>query len=139
MDADATVAERYADLTHAEAEFAQGRADAYQALYAHSDEVSIFGGLGGYEQGWEHVGPRLAWAAAQFQPQHSAWTPTPVAGAFGLDFGYLVWHQTGTALTKTGSTAMQRLRVTHVYRRTDDGWKIVHRHADPLLDTTVPR
>ena len=27
------------------------------------------------------------------------------------------------------------LRVTHVYRRTGDDWHLVHRHADPLVDT----
>lgn len=27
------------------------------------------------------------------------------------------------------------LRVTHVYRREGDDWRLVHRHADPLVDT----
>jgi ketosteroid isomerase-like protein len=26
------------------------------------------------------------------------------------------------------------LRVTHVYRRDGDAWRLVHRHADPLVD-----
>ena len=26
------------------------------------------------------------------------------------------------------------LRTTQVYRRTNDGWRVVHRHAEPLLD-----
>jgi ketosteroid isomerase-like protein len=30
------------------------------------------------------------------------------------------------------------LRVTHVYRRTDTGWHLVHRHADPLVTPLTP-
>ena len=26
------------------------------------------------------------------------------------------------------------LRVTHIYRRVDDDWHLVHRHADPFVD-----
>ena len=33
---------------------------------------------------------------------------------------------------------MSRLRVTHVYRLEGDRWKIVHRHADPLIDKAPP-
>jgi ketosteroid isomerase-like protein len=30
------------------------------------------------------------------------------------------------------------LRVTHVYRRVDGDWLLVHRHADPLVSTIAP-
>jgi ketosteroid isomerase-like protein len=29
------------------------------------------------------------------------------------------------------------LRVTHVYRRIDGAWRVVHRHADPLAAKTA--
>jgi len=30
------------------------------------------------------------------------------------------------------------LRVTHVYRKEDGAWKLVHRHADPLINKMAP-
>jgi len=30
------------------------------------------------------------------------------------------------------------LRVTHVFRRDAGAWRLVHRHADPLVNTTAP-
>jgi ketosteroid isomerase-like protein len=33
----------------------------------------------------------------------------------------------------TGETAAIDLRVTHVYRRKEDGWKVIHRHGEHLV------
>ena len=111
MDSDADIAERYAELAAATSEFQRGDASGFQALYAHTDDVSIFGGLGGHEIGWDEVGPRMQWAASQFQPHQEEWKPTPIAGGFGSDFGYLVWiEHTEAAVLQTGSTALQRER-----------------------------
>jgi hypothetical protein len=30
------------------------------------------------------------------------------------------------------------LRVTHVFGKENGDWKLVHRHADPLMDKTTP-
>ena len=39
-------------------------------------------------------------------------------------------------VTSRGEQRAYTLRVTHVYRREDGEWKIVHRHADAPPDTT---
>ena len=39
-----------------------------------------------------------------------------------------------------GGFAFRRVRVTHIYRREDGAWKIVHRHADnPGSDIRMER
>jgi ketosteroid isomerase-like protein len=56
------------------------------------------------------------------------------AGASG-DLAYTVVFE-HTSCAVEGVPKQYRLRVTHVYRREDDAWRIVHRHADePPGDT----
>jgi ketosteroid isomerase-like protein len=123
-----------AALEHATVEFTAGRVAAFQSLYSHSDEVTIFGAFGGHEHGWEVVGPRLAWAAAQFKPNDAATDRTVLNAYFGGDVGYVVTLESIPGSTLVDGAGQGTLRVTHVFRREGDEWRIVHRHADPLID-----
>jgi hypothetical protein len=49
---------------HALGDMVEGRPEPFKALWSHADDVVIMGAFGGYERGWEHVSPRLDWAAA---------------------------------------------------------------------------
>jgi ketosteroid isomerase-like protein len=51
--------------------------------------------------------------------------------AYGVsgDMAYTVGHERA-AMRVDGHPRVHQLRVTQVYRREDDGWKVVHRHAD---------
>jgi hypothetical protein len=46
--------------------FVNGDAEPYKSCWSRASTVSIFGGWGAYERGWDQVGPRLEWAAARF-------------------------------------------------------------------------
>jgi ketosteroid isomerase-like protein len=53
-----------------------------------------------------------------------------VAAGVSGDLAYTVGFERTTAVVK-GEQRSYVLRATHVYRREDGDWKIVHRHADP--------
>ena len=128
------------ELAFADTEFAAGRAGGDQDLYSHRDDVTIFGAFGGHEQGWDRVGPRLAWAAAQFTPSsaEAEGERTLLTATFGTELGYTVSLEGSPGTTTIAGSEMSWLRVTHVYRLEDDRWKIVHRHADPLVEKVPP-
>ena len=93
------------ELAFADAEFVAGRAGGYQDLYSHHDDVTIFGAFGGHEQGWDMVGPRLAWAAAQFTPGYRRRERTLLTATFGTELGYTVSLEgTPDVTTLAGST-----------------------------------
>ena len=115
--------------------FVRGDANAAASLWLSAEDVTIFGAFGGYERGWAAVRPRLAWAASQFQD--GTWACEHLAAHFGADVGYTVGIEHARA-SIGGSPGRQDLRVTHLYRRVDGRWQMVHRHADPLTGKAAP-
>jgi len=56
----------------------------------------------------------------------------------GADMAYIVGFERGEVVVDGGAPQSMALRVTHIYRRFGDGWKLVHRHADfPPADQRV--
>jgi ketosteroid isomerase-like protein len=53
------------------------------------------------------------------------------------DLGYTA-HREHTSTTVNGEPRDYVLRVTQVYRREDDAWKVVHRHADNEASVAAP-
>ena len=117
--------------------FATGDAEPYKACWSQADDVTICGGWGAYERGWEQVGPRMDWAAARWHGGHTDFVPLTM-GASG-ELAYSVWIEQGDALME-GMDEFRpiALRVTHIYRYEDNSWKIIHRHADALISKTAP-
>jgi ketosteroid isomerase-like protein len=103
------------------------------------DDVTLFGGWGAYEQGWRQVGPRYDWAAARFgesgaevQVEYLAW-----GASGGLAYTVAIERSEALIVGQDGPAPLV-LRVTHIFREEDGAWKLVHRHADPLMDKTAP-
>ena len=115
--------------------FMAGDSAPVKALWSHADDVTICGGWGAYEKGWEQVGPRLDWAAARFREGQT--TSEMLAMGIGVDLAYTVWIDRGQVrLAGRDEFNPMALRVTYIFRREEETWKIIHRHADPIMDKT---
>ena len=61
------------ELETAEEEFVRGRAGAFQSLWSHADDVTLCGGFGGVEQGWQNVTSRLGWVSLKYADGTRTW------------------------------------------------------------------
>ena len=115
-------------------DFARGDATSWKALASHADDVSLFGGGGGQAKGWSVVGDRYTWAASAFSG--GSVTASPVTRFVDRNLAVSVSvEQWDVKFTKTDQPAILKLRVTHVFRREGNVWRLAHRHADPLTTT----
>jgi hypothetical protein len=125
--------ERAADqFAKAQGDLIRGEAAAIKRLWATTDDVTIFGGFGGCERGWSEVGPRLDWIASQFADGKLV-NREYLASQTHAHLGYTV--HIDRFLTKVGQDRREclvELRVTQVWRREGDEWRIIHRHGDSL-------
>lgn len=137
--ADAGFAAFLAAIDAAQDAFAHGRPAAFKALWSHGATVSLAGGHGGeFETGWDKVAARLDWASATYQEGERS--NRLIGGHVGDDVAYLMRIEIIEArIGGAAARSRQELRVTMVFRREPEGWRIVHRHADSQTRPALPR
>jgi hypothetical protein len=105
-------------------DFVQGQPEPFQNLWSHADDVTILGAFGGHEVGWPIVGPRLAWAASQFQ-DGTFLGYTPLSFASSADMADMVAIERAQAVIGgNGPPVIQELRITQIFRIEDGTWKM---------------
>jgi len=103
------------------------------------DDVTIMGAWGGCEKGWSEVGPRYDWAATRFRESGARVKVEYISSEVSGDLAYTVAiERSEVRLSDQDTPATMALRVTHVMRRENGVWKLVHRHADPITAKTAP-
>jgi|SRR5579884_2898237 len=124
------------ELEAASSAFASGDPAPFSALWSHTEDITIMGAWGAYEKGWEQVGPRMDWAAGRFREGRVSYEP--LAMGMSGDLAYAVGIERGEARVIGSDVASPiALRVTHIFRREQGAWKLVHRHADAIVDKTA--
>lgn len=135
--ADAEWAVFIAKLETAEEEFVQGRPAAFQALWSRADDVTLCGGFGGVERGWQNVTERLGWVSQKYSD--GTRTREEISRTVAGDFAYLVQREViHSRLGSQIELSTLELGATMVFRREADGWRILHRHADSQMATKPP-
>ena len=110
------------------AAMAAGNPGPYAACWADSADVTLFGAWGPVEKGHHAVTRTFEWVGSRFSdgelvPRYDV---VDVSG----DLAYTVGFEHGTVRVDGGEARPMTIRVTHVYKRIEDDWWLVHRHAD---------
>jgi ketosteroid isomerase-like protein len=123
------VVERYHSAAD---EFSRGNPEPVKALFSRREDVTLANPFGPAVRGWEKVSEALDFASARFR-QGEVGTFHTVASYLGADLASVleVEHWKARVGDREEITPFD-LRVTSTFRREDESWKLVHRHADPI-------
>ncbi len=116
--------------------FVRGDPEPQKRLWSRGDDATLANPLGPPARGWEHIEQALERAAALVRDGEPC-THERVSGYATADLAYILEiERTRAKFGGAAELAPVALRVTTVFRRELDGWRVVHRHADPI---TSPR
>ena len=99
------------------------------STWSQRDPVTVFGAAVPFTSGWNDLRAVFDWLAGTFVACKTYDFELLAADASG-NLAYTVGIERYRASTADGRVVENELRVTHVYRREDGGWRIVHRHGD---------
>jgi ketosteroid isomerase-like protein len=112
-----------------------GDAEPRLALWSRRDPVTVFGAKMS-RSGWSDLEQLFRKVASWFSDSTEYEFEVIAAGASG-DLAYTGGYERNRVKVD-GEPRTYTLRVTHVYRREDGQWRIVHRHGDVPPDEDSP-
>lgn len=114
--------------------FINGDPVLWKEIASKREDATIMGAWGAYEKGWDQVSARYDWAAARFKPSGAKLEVECLSLGVSGDLAYTVAIERSKALVVgEDKPAPMSLRVTHIFRKEGGEWKLIHRHADPIM------
>ena len=125
--------DRFVDEYHgALDEFFRGNPDPAKALYSHLEDATLANPFGPVASGWAQIDAAMSRAAANYRDGSATGFET-IARYVGPDLAYTVEVERFEAkIGDAPAPSSGALRVTSILRQENGGWRIVHRHADPI-------
>ena len=119
--------------------FINGDPTAWKRHASKRDDVTIMGAWGGYEKGWKEAGARYDAVAGRLKESGAKVRVEYLSSGVSGDLAYTVAIER-SAVQRIGhdARAQTALRVTHIFRKEEGAWKLVHRQADPLMEMVTP-
>ena len=114
-------------------EFVKGDGEQARRMFSERDDVVLCNPLQPFARGPEEIARAIEQAASHFVDGTNE--VERVVAFSTAELGYVVQIERWTA-TLDGEQRSGALRVSMIFRREDEGWKVSHRHADPI---TTPR
>jgi ketosteroid isomerase-like protein len=114
-------------------EFLKGNPEPVQKLFSHREDVSLANPYGPPVRGWKQVAETMEHAASLLRDGEASSFET-VAKYVTPELAYVV--QMERLKAKVGGReeiTPYALRATMIFRPEDGVWKVVHRHADPII------
>ena len=112
--------------------FFKGDANPVKPLFSRREDVSLANPFGPPRRGWAEVEEMMDGAAAHYRDGRAVGFEL-LSKYVTPELAYIVEIERYEAKVGAGDDVTPiSLRCTTVFRREEDGWKIVHRHADPI-------
>jgi ketosteroid isomerase-like protein len=127
-DLDTVIARSHEALDH----FMRGDPKPLQSLFSRRDDVTLGNPFGPFARGWADVEATMGRAATNYRDGEAVGFDR-LSENRGETLAYIVETERFRAKVGASDTMSSlALRCTTVLRREDGGWRIVHRHADPI-------
>jgi ketosteroid isomerase-like protein len=122
------------ELAHlALGEFVKGNPEPLKDLYSHREDVSLANPFGPPVRGWKAAAETMERAAANYG-EGEVIGFEEVARYLTPELGYTMEIERYKVRVGGATDRVSvALRVTSIYRSEDGTWKIMHRHADPIV------
>jgi ketosteroid isomerase-like protein len=113
-------------------EFLKGNPEPVNKLWSRREDVTLANPFGPAVRGWDEVAKVTEHAASQVRDGELV-SVEIVAKHVTAELAYVVEIERPKAkIGRSEDITPFALRVTMIFRPEDGGWKIVHRHADPI-------